>query len=244
MSKRTLLGLLTPSSNTILEPLTARIVDDAPGVSAHFSRFRVTEIALSDVALGQFNFGAQLAAVELLADARVDVIAWAGTSGGWVGIEQDRALCREITARTGVPATTSTLALLAALEALGARRYGLVTPYLDEVQGRILENFDALGFTCASERHLGDRGNFSFSEFSPETIAGLVREVARAQPEAIAVYCTNFNGTGVAPELERDLDLPVLDSVAFTIWHMLRLVGADTRSLAPWGRVFALPLAA
>ena len=53
--KRTLLGMLTPSSNTILEPLTSAMVAGVPGVSAHFGRFRVTEISLNSAALGQFD---------------------------------------------------------------------------------------------------------------------------------------------------------------------------------------------
>ena len=52
MSTRTLLGMLTPSSNTTLEPVTAQMISGLPEVSAHFGRFRVTEIALSDNALG------------------------------------------------------------------------------------------------------------------------------------------------------------------------------------------------
>ena len=67
------LGMLTPSSNTVLEPLTTAMLRDVPGVSAHFSRSRVTEIALTASALAQFDDGAILQAAELLADARVDV---------------------------------------------------------------------------------------------------------------------------------------------------------------------------
>ena len=53
-----------------------------PEVSAHFSRFRVTEIALSGPALAQFDDAEILRAAELLAHAKVDVIAWNGTSSG------------------------------------------------------------------------------------------------------------------------------------------------------------------
>src|SRR5207248_1604339 len=110
---RTILGILTPSSNTRLEPLTAQLVATLPGVSAHFSRFRVLDVGLS--AASQFDREPILAAAELLADAQVDSITWSGTSGGWRGIADDEALCAAITARTGIPATTSTLALLEAL---------------------------------------------------------------------------------------------------------------------------------
>jgi maleate cis-trans isomerase len=68
------LGVLTPSSNTALEPLTSALAAALPGCSAHFSRFRVTEIALDAAALGQFDDSKILAAAELLADAKVDVL--------------------------------------------------------------------------------------------------------------------------------------------------------------------------
>ena len=79
------LGMLTPSSNTTLEPVTTAMLAGLPQVSAHFSRFRVTEIALTGDALAQFDDRPILAAAELLAHAKVDVIAWNGTSSAWLG---------------------------------------------------------------------------------------------------------------------------------------------------------------
>lgn len=216
----------------------ARIFADTPDITPHFARFRVEEISLSDKALGQFDFAPQLAAADQLADARVDVIVWGGTSGGWLGIGNDHELCERIRGRTGIAATTSTLAQLAAFEALGIRRYGLVTPYLTDVQQRILANFNEAGYACAGERHLEDRGNFSFSEFGEEVIAGMVREVAADRPDGIAIYCTNFSGTRVAPRLEDELGLPVLDSVALTAWHAMQAAGAQPGRIRGWGRLF------
>ena len=72
MTKRIRLGILTPSSNTALEPLTSALLSGLPGASAHFARFRVTEISLRQASLGQFDNAAILDAARLLADARVD----------------------------------------------------------------------------------------------------------------------------------------------------------------------------
>ena len=55
MTERVFLGMLTPSSNTILEPVTTAMLAGLPEVTAHFSRFKVTEIALSGPALAQFD---------------------------------------------------------------------------------------------------------------------------------------------------------------------------------------------
>lgn len=240
MTSRTLLGILTPSSNTVMEPLCAEILAGTPDISAHFGRFRVTEIALSEAALSQFDNGPQLQAADLLADARMDVIAWGGTSGSWVGLDSDRRLCVQITARNEIPATTSTLAVLAALHSLKASEFALVTPYLDEVQSAILTTFSGEGFTCVTELHLGDRGNFSFSEHSEAHIEAMVRDVARTKPEVIVIHCTNFLGARIAPKLEEELDIPVIDSTSVTLWHMLHLAGADASRIRGWGRIFDL----
>lgn len=244
MTDRIKIGLLTPSSNTVMEPRASAIIADLPGASVHFGRFRVTRITLSDDALGQFGFEPQLQAAELLADAHCDVIAWGGTSGGWLGADNDRALSAQIAERTGVPATTSTLATLEAFRALGVRRHGLVTPYLSDVQAAVIGTFAAEGVDCAAERHLEDRGNYSFAQYDAATIAGLIRQVAAARPEATAVFCTNFDGTEIAPQLERETGIPVIDSISVTLWHCLRLAGVDTSALAHWGRLFALELPA
>ena len=235
------LGMLTPSSNTVLEPLTAAMLADLPGASAHFARFRVVAIDLGAGSRAQFDLSPVVAAAELLADARVQAICWNGTSGSWLGLAQDRALCAEITARTGIPATTATLALMRALQALGARRIGLVTPYLAEVQQAITARWAEAGLDCVAERHLEDPGNYSFAEHAEATVARLVREVAAAGPEAIAVHCTNFRGGGIAAALEAELGIPVLDSVAVSLWGAIGAAGASAAPLAARGRVFALP---
>src|SRR6187431_3740665 len=131
MTDRVFLGMLTPSSNTILEPVTTAMISGLPEVTAHFSRFKVTEIALSHSALSQFDDGEILRAAELLAHAKVDVIGWNGTSSGWLGFDADERLCRRITDATGTPACTSVLALNEIFQRTNVKRFGLVTPYVD-----------------------------------------------------------------------------------------------------------------
>jgi maleate isomerase len=238
VSRRVRLGMLTPSSNSVLEPLTSAMLADVPGVTAHFARFRVTEIALSDGALGQFDDANLVAAAALLADARVEVIAWNGTSAGWLGFDADRRLCRRITEATGVPATSSVLALEEVLRATGVERLGLVTPYLDEIQQRIVLAFGNAGFTTVAERHLGERVNFAFAEVEPARIAAMVRAVAAERPQAITTFCTNLDAAALAAPLERELGLPIYDTVSTAVWKSLCLAGVDPRAVKGWGRLF------
>jgi maleate isomerase len=236
---RTRLGLLTPSSNTVLEPLTAAMLAGLPDVSAHFARFPVREISLGEAALQQFELEPILTAARLLADARVHAIVWSGTSSGWLGFETDEALCRAITAATGIAAGTSVLALNEIFRRTGVRRFGLITPYLDEIQARIVDHYAAAGFECVAERHLGDPGNFSFADYGEELIADLVRAVAVARPDAVTIFCTNFRGAVIAPALEAETGIPVYDTVATAVWQGLRLAGADSKRIRGFGRLFS-----
>ncbi|MCW3473322.1 maleate cis-trans isomerase family protein [Limobrevibacterium gyesilva] len=234
------LGMLTPSSNTVLEPVTTAMLAGLPEVSVHFARFRVTEIALSAGALAQFDDTELLRAAELLADAKVDVIGWNGTSSSWLGFEADMRLCRRITEATGIAATTSILALNEILGVLGVRSLGLVTPYLDDVQERIVANYAGAGIACPAERHLRLRDNWSFAEVTEAELMDLVRHVAGAGPDAIAVVCTNLRAAPVVAALETGIGLPVLDSIAAVVWKSLVLAGVDPARVQGWGRLFSL----
>jgi len=193
------LGVLTPSSNSVLEPRLGRMAAALPDVSVHFARFPVTEIALSSAAPSQFDDGSMLAAAELLADARVASICWNGTWAGWLGFDRDRALSASIEERTGIPAGSSVPALDDLLRRGGIRRIAFVTPYTDDVQARIVRNFASEGYECVAEQHTGQRVNFAFSEIPPGRIAAIGREVAGADPDAIVIFCTNMWGALIAP---------------------------------------------
>jgi maleate isomerase len=235
---RTLLGMLTPSSNTVLEPVTAALLAEVPEASAHFGRFAVTEIALSSTALAQFAPDEILRAARLLSHAHCQVIAWNGTSAGWLGFDRDEALCAAITRETGAAACTSVLAINELFDRLGVRRFGLVTPYVADVQQAIAANYARAGFTLAAERHLGLQDNFAFSEVDEATLARLAREVAADRPDALVFLCTNLRGAALAPALEAELGIPVIDSISAVVWKSLRLAGIDTRRVTRWGRLF------
>lgn len=238
MTSRLLLGMLTPSSNTTLEPVTTAMIAALPEASAHFGRFRVTEIALNGPALSQFDDSEILRAAQLLGHAKVGVIAWNGTSSGWLGFEADQRLCRRITEATGIAACTSVLALNEIFSITGVKRFALVTPYLDDVQAAIVKNYAAAGFQCVAERHLAKRDNFSFSEVTADEIRAMVREAAKARPDAITIFCTNLRGAPLVEELEAETGIPIYDTIATVVWKSLKLAGADPRRVSGWGRLF------
>ncbi len=233
------LGILTPSSNTVLEPVVQAMLEKLPDVSAHFSRFRVTEIGLSDQALGQFAEKPMLEAAELLAEAKVNAICWNGTSSGWLGLDQDRRLCERIVQATGIPAATSVLTLIDLFRRNAVERFALVSPYTEDIQKRIIETFRAEGLACVAERHASRSDNFSFAEVGKPELDAMVRAVVSAKPQAIATFCTNLWSAPLVEGWESALDVPVYDTIATAVLGSLEIARIDPRRITGWGRMFA-----
>lgn len=247
------LGVLTPSSNTALEPLTSALVAsyraqrtalqvaDAGAVTAHYARFKVTEIGLNHQALNQFDDSHILAAADLLADAKVDVIGWSGTAAGWLGFEKDQQLVDKIEQRTGIAATTAVLALNDALALRGIERIAIASPYTSDVQQQIADNYARAGIQVVAETHEGIRDNHQFGMLEPELLAQRLRALAghEQRPQALITYCTNLRAAQLAPALEAEFGIALLDTVSTTVWGMLRRAQWPTQPLSPWGMLFA-----
>lgn len=238
MARRIRVGMLTPSCNTVLEPVTSAMVAPLEGVTMHFGRFSVNEISLRDVSVHQFDQPPMLAAARLLADAKVDVIGWNGAAGSWLGYQHEEALIESIRKETGIPATTCLLSLDALLRAHSIERYALVSPYTSEVQNAIIANFGSHGYRCVAEEHLGQTDGYSYGETTPEYIAGMLTRVAAPGPQCTMVLCTNMAAAPVVDQVERATNVPVFDGLCATVWGALNTIGYDTSAIKGWGRLF------
>lgn len=233
-------GMLTPSSNTVLEPYTSAIFATLGGAeTVHFARFRVVEISMSEASQSQFALEPILEAAERLSEAKVGCIAWNGTSAAWLGLDKDRALCQRIEGQTGIFATSTMLAFEEYYQRQNVRRLGLVTPYLSEIQNLIIANLANRGIEVVADRRLEDKGNFSFAEHDLDLIRSMIRDVAKTKPDAISIVCTNFRGAPIAAEMEEEIGIPVIDSVSVTAAKTLRFIGVDPGRVSGWGSVFA-----
>ncbi|MFF2299241.1 aspartate/glutamate racemase family protein [Arthrobacter sp. NPDC058127] len=234
----TRIGMIVPSSNTCLEPQSYRILGDREDVTIHFTRIPVTRIALDDSSDKQFDSAVMRETAALLATADVDVIAWNGTSGSWLGAAHDEAVVREIMEATGIPATTSTLAYLEAFKTFGTERIGMFTPYTGDVNQAVIESYEREGIKTVDHRHMDLSNNESFARVTDAEMLPGSLELAASNPDALIYLCTNLYGANITAEVEETTGVPVLDSVAVTLWHCLKLAGAPLLS-PKWGRLLA-----
>jgi maleate isomerase len=231
--------MLTPSSNTCLEPVTATILLDAgAAASMYASRVPVTRIALDPAADAQFEIEPMVAAARLLADAKVDLIVWNGTAGSWLGVDHDQTLVTAIEKATGIRATTSTLALLDAYRAFGVTRLGLAVPYTTDVTERIAARYAEYGVDCVSAASLELTENTDFASAPAQRVRQLIEQAGSGDVHGVAVVCTNVFGATHVADMEAQLGVPVFDSVAATLWQALQMAGASD-VITGWGQLLA-----
>ena len=217
------IGIVLPSSNTVVEPLAADMLAGT-GVTAHFSRLGVINVALDARSKAQFELQRHVDAAKLLADADVDVIVWGGTSASWLGSEHDQAFCKSVFEQTGIPATSCVLEMNRTLLGGGALRFGLVTPYTDDVRKQIIANYHSMGHICCATENYGGTLSCYFAKIDPYTVALMVRSVAVSLPDVVFIMCTNVRGAAIATPLSEELGFPVIDSAAMTITAGLEML--------------------
>jgi maleate isomerase len=187
MTKSVRLGMLTPSSNTVLEPGTGAMLAGLSEASAHFGRFRVTEISLSEDSRRRFDLAPILEAARLARRHKGRRDRLERYLGGTARVRDRRP-----TVRRDHRGDRHRGDHLDARPERGARGLWslallpLVTSYLGEIQERIVLNYRSLGLDCVAERHLRDPGNSSFALVSEEAIAAMIHEFVEAGPQAIA----------------------------------------------------------
>ena len=159
------------------------------------------------------------------------MVAWNGTSSGWLGFDTDLTLCQRIELETGVRCCTPVLTLKEIMQKTQHQRFCPDTPYLDDVQAAIVATYARSGFKRVAERHLNQSVNFSFYEVEPPQIVQVAQAVAAARPQCITTFCINLRAAQLAPALEAELGIPVCDTVSTAVWKSLRLRGVDTRTV-------------
>ncbi len=215
------IGLLVPSNNTVVEPDFRRVLP--PGYAAFATRMMNTRAEADDLA--EMTRHAVRGAAEL-ATAGVQLIAFACTSGSFLkGRDWDAELRRRLEVASGIPAVTTSQAIVDALAALKARRVAVATPYVEEVNRREHDFLTSHGLEVVGIEGLGIAESVAIARLDPTTACDLVRALPWRQADAVLVSCANFPVLPVLEALEAEVGRPVLSSTQATVWKCLRVLG-------------------
>ena len=222
---RAKLGVIVPSSNRMVENEFHKLLPK--GVELHVSRvtFRLGQRHLMWKELPK-------AAVRL-ADADVDIIAFVCTGGSFAkGVGWDKELIRMIQEASRKPATTTSTAMVAALNRLGAKKISVASPYTKSLNTLLKTFLEEYGFEVISIPGLDDEGIRTEAWTILDTARDrsqyiMAKKVFRDEADCVFLSCTDWGATWTIDRLEKELKRPVVSSNMATLWVMLREVGVQ-----------------
>jgi maleate isomerase len=217
------IGMLVPSGNIVAEEQVRAMVPAE--VALHVTRLPLT--GSSDAALSAM-IGSLPQAAQLLADARVDLIAFNCTAVSTRSPGADTDIARQITEATDTPALSTGEALVEGLRALKARRIVLVTPYIAPVVEREAAYFAHHGFEVLAAVGSGIDSNWDMAQAPPQTWYDLALANRDDTVEAYVLSCTAIRSAEVIEALESALGRPVLTSNQALAWFATRRAGIGT----------------
>lgn len=170
----------------------------------------------------------------------VDVCMWACTSGSFVyGLAGAAEQARQIGSYLGVPASSTSLAFVTALQTMGIKRVAVAATYPDSLAAEFVEflgegrievvQLDSLGIWTAVE--VGDVGREQVIEF--------VKANNPTDAEAILIPDTALHTTSLLTALDEAAGKPVLTANQVTMWEALRLAGR-LQPQRGFGQLFAV----
>jgi maleate cis-trans isomerase len=169
-----------------------------------------------------------------------DVAVWACTSGsfvfGWDGAQRQAA---DLEARFGGPASSTSLAFVAALRALGLGRVAIAATYPAPVTACLVDLLGDAGFDVLG---VGSEGIVTAAEvgtLDADALVAFVRAGDRPDAEVVLVPDTALHTARSLETLEEAVGKPVLTANQVTVWEALRLAGHDTHIRSGLGTLFA-----
>lgn len=243
--ERAVLGVVQIATDIVLEMEGAQLLVNFPGVNIRFAK-----IAFDSEDICAATYEAALASGAIATAGRslclpkdyVTVWGVACTSLSFL-LGRDR-LAAELPLGDK-PLVTMWDAVCAALNALGAKRLVVLTPYINEVHDRNIELLEREGFEVLASMALGLSTDMQTSSVEPGSISdcavAALSAAADADTSADAVFigCSAFRACqpGFISELELRLGLPVVTSTQAFLWLTLR-VGGISEGIKGYGRLF------
>ena len=215
------IGMLVPSVNTVAEPEFNQMKPE--GVALYASRMLNYRTDEEDARA--MTCHAERATSELTR-ARVDSVAFVCTASSFVGGDEwEIDLKRNIEKVSGVPAVSTSAAIVEAFKVLGMRRVVMFTPYPEALNRLEVRFFESKGVEVIAERGLGIEDPYDIGVVEPEQVYRNVRELLVPETDGTFVSCTNLRTIEIAETLEMDTGKPFVSSNLATFWASLRAVG-------------------
>lgn len=224
------LGVVTPSTNTTLEPDCHAICPS--GVTAHTARIPIQNNKISGdaayaVHVEAMREGISTAISQVATSAPDQLIMGVALEAFWGGLAGTEQLQRDLYDLAQIDVTLGSLAVHKALQALGAKRIAVLTPHMpagdEQVRQWFVEvGYDIVGFIglkCSSPRAIAD--------VPLDDMRAAVTDLNSNDADAIVQVGTNLQFRRFALAAETALGKPVLALNSVMMWDALRTRGIN-----------------
>lgn len=220
MNAEARIGLIIPSGNRLTEPQFNRYAP--PGIDIHVTRLRMT---------GKYRKPLNelkrwlVEAAEALSDVDPGIIVFHCTANSMEnGLAHEAAIVETIERASGCPTLTTAQAITQAFNYFAIRKLVLISPYVQATNEHEVHYLNEAGYTVVHELGLGLESH-GYSSVTPEEWKRIVRENARAEADGYFLSCTNTRMIEAVPEIEQEMDKPVISSNQATLWACLKRLG-------------------
>ena len=222
---RAKIAFMLPSSCLVYEQEFAAATSQLDGVIGIPARLPIEKTDVSGLAGMNEHI---TAAAHQLAGTEPDVLAYMCTSGSFMdGSDGDLAIRSRIEGLTDAAVTSTSLAVITALDHVGARSAALLSPYDDDMARREEEWLTGAGLNIADHRNLDIVDNLDRGRLPPSVALRHALELNWGDADCILLSCANVAYEPIVDELEEITGRSVITSSRATTWHALRLAGIE-----------------
>jgi maleate isomerase len=237
MSRTYRIGQIVPSSNTTMETeipamLRAREPHFPERFTFHSSRMRMQKVTKEE--LTAMDAASDRCALEL-SDGRMDVLGYACLvaimSQGLGYHRASEKRLHEVTLANGKPApvVSSAGALVEGLQALGAKKISVLTPYMKPLTQMVVDYIEHEGFQVMDSLSLEIADNLEVGAQDPLAPSRLVSRLNTQGVDVVVLSaCVQMPSLASIQIVEDKLGLPVISASVCTAYTMLKRLGLAT----------------
>jgi maleate isomerase len=204
------IGLIVPSSNTVMEPDFHRHLGRECVVSTTRifleNATREEEVRMLEEDLPK--------AVELIRTTAPDVVVFGCTSAGALGpLTHDDGIGAMIGRGVNAKVVTVLRAVLIQLRTIGPRKLAVFTPYIEDLTRGVTSSLAEAGFPTLKAAGMGIRANLEIGRVTPAAIISFVEsQIEGCAPDCVFLSCTNWRAIEAIEPLQRTLGIPIVSS--------------------------------
>jgi maleate isomerase len=162
----------------------------------------------------------------VLATCGPDHVAFAMAASSFVGgADGDAAVRRRVEAAVGSPMTSAPAAFTAALEALGATRIAVLSPFQPVIEAEVVRYFHETGVEVVARHSFRPPRTTAIAEVGESEVRDALARCSDPAVDAVLQLGTNLRMASQARAAAWWLGKPVLHVNTVMVWHALRAMG-------------------